>query len=219
MSDIKKTERTRVKRLPARGHYDAETINAILDTALIAHVGFQLEGAPAVIPTACWREGKTLYIHGSSKNGMMRALQNGEPACVCVTHLDGLVLARSAFHHSMNYRSVVIFGAMHEVTDQTDKMERLRIFTDRIAPGRWSDIKVPTKQELKATMVLGIPIAEASAKIRSGPPVDDEPDYALPVWAGVVPVGLVAGEPEPDPKLPAGTPIPDHARHFKNIVE
>jgi uncharacterized protein len=213
MSELKTTERTRVKRLPKRGRHDRETVNAILDEALIAHIAFEKNGEPAVLPTAHWRKGDTLFVHGHSKNAMLHAALE-QPICVCVTLLDGLVLARSGFHHSINYRSAVIFGAAREVSDPAEKMEALRAFTDKIAPGRWDEIREPTAQELKATMVMAIPIAEASAKIRTGPPVDDEEDYALPVWAGVVPITQVTGTAIPDDRLPAGTPLPDYINHF-----
>ena len=214
MTQITKTERTRVKRLPSRGSYDRETIEQILDEALIAHVGFEHDGAPAMIPTAHWRMDERIYIHGSSKNRTLLALKDGAQCCLCVTLLDGLVLARSTFHHSMNYRSVVIYGQAEEVTDPDRKIAALEAFSERLAPGRWAEVRGPTRQELKATTVLSLPITEASAKIRSGPPIDDEPDYALPVWAGVVPLRLAAGEPVPDPRLPSNIAIPDHARHL-----
>jgi nitroimidazol reductase NimA-like FMN-containing flavoprotein (pyridoxamine 5'-phosphate oxidase superfamily) len=216
MAELKTTERTRVKRIPDRGRHDRETVNAILDEALIAHVAFEKDGEPAVLPTAHWRMGDTLYVHGHSKNAMLHAAKDN-PICVCVTLLDGLVLARSGFHHSINYRSVVIFGTARDITDPAEKMEALKVFTDKIAPGRWDEIREPTTQELKATMVLSIPIDEASAKIRTGPPVDDEEDYALPVWAGVVPISQTSGAPIPDDRLAAGTPLPDYIDHFNRM--
>jgi len=216
MSELKTTKRTRVKRLPTRGRHDRDTINAILDEALIAHVAFEKDGMPAVLPTAHWRKGDTLYIHGHSKNAMLHAAKDS-PICVCVTLLDGLVMARSGFHHSINYRSVVIFGTGRGVTDFGEKMEALTLFTEKSAPGRWDEIREPTAQELKATMVLAVPIEEASAKIRTGPPVDDEEDYALPVWAGVVPIKTVVGTAVPDDRLPAGTPLPDYIDHFNRM--
>jgi nitroimidazol reductase NimA-like FMN-containing flavoprotein (pyridoxamine 5'-phosphate oxidase superfamily) len=214
MKPIKKTARSRVKRRPKRGVYDRETINAILDEALIAHVGFDLDGAPAVIPTAIWRAGDRLHIHGSAKSAMLLALKDGAEACICATLLDGLVLARSAFHHSMNYRSVVLYGRATEVTDAQEKAAALRGFTEKLAPGRWDEIRGPNRQELKATIVLAFPIEEASAKIRVGPPIDDEADHELPVWAGVVPVHLAFGAPVSDPAMRAATPVPRHARHL-----
>ncbi|MHA1537770.1 MAG: pyridoxamine 5'-phosphate oxidase family protein [Alphaproteobacteria bacterium] len=215
MSEITRTERTRVKRLHERGSYERETIHQIIDEALIAHVGFEHQGAPAMIPTAHWRTGETIYIHGSSKNRMILALRKGAPCCLCVTLLDGLVLARSTFHHSMNYRSVILYGKFEAVTERDHKMASLEAFTEKLAPGRWLEARGPNEQEMKATTVLSMPIAEASAKIRTGPPSDDEPDYALPIWAGVVPLRLAAGEPVPDPKMPAGRDVPDHAFHLK----
>lgn len=216
MSELKTTKRTRVKRLPDRGRHDRQTINAILDEALIAHVAFEKDGEPAVLPTAHWRKGDTLYVHGHSKNAMLHAAKD-HPICVCVTLLDGLVMARSGFHHSINYRSVVIFGTAREVDQPDQKMEALTLFTEKIAPGRWDEIREPTPQELKATMVLAVPIEEASAKIRTGPPVDDEEDYALPVWAGVVPIRTVTGTAVPDDRLPSGTPLPNYIDHFDRM--
>ena len=217
MTELKITARTKIKRIPDRGSHDRDAINAILDEALIAHVAFTKDGDPAVLPTAHWRVGDTLYIHGHSKNAMLSAVRGGAPLCVCVTLLDGLVLARSAFHHSINYRSVVIFGQALEVTDTDEKMAALKTFTDKVAPGRWAEIRGPDKQEMKATMVLAIPIEEASAKIRTGPPKDDEPDYALPVWAGVVPIRHVAGSPETDPDMKMETPVPEYVGHFNEM--
>jgi len=216
MSELKTTGRTRVKRLPDRGRHDRETVNAILDQSLIAHVAYEKDGEPAVLPTAHWRTGETLYIHGHSKNAMLHAAR-GKPVSVCATLLDGLVLARSGFHHSINYRSVVIYGEAREVGDPDEKMAALEAFTEKIAPGRWDEIRAPTAQELKATMVLAIPIAEASAKIRTGPPVDDEEDYALPVWAGVVPIVQVAGTALPDDRLPANMLQPDYLNYFNRM--
>lgn len=213
MADLRPTDRTRVSRLPERAVYDRDVIDRILDEALVAHVGFEAGGAPAVVPTALWRNGDSLYIHGASKSRMLVALRAGAPCCVCVTLLDGLVLARSAFHQSLNYRSVVIYGRAVEVTDAAEKVAALKAFTEKIAPGRWDAIRAPNAQELKATVVLRLPIDEASAKVRSGPPVDDAADYDLPVWAGVIPVGLEAGAAVPDPRLSASAPAPER-HHF-----
>lgn len=193
------TARTQVKRLPKRGQYDRETIYRILDEGFLCHVGFVHDGAPVVIPTGYARSGDRLYIHGSAASRMLRTLDQGVPVCVTVTLLDGLVLARSAFHHSMNYRSVVVFGTAKAVTDEVEKTEALRLFTEHVVPGRWDHIRWPTAQELKATTVLSLPIEEASAKVRMGPPLDDEEDYALQVWAGVLPLKLTSGAPVPDP--------------------
>lgn len=192
------SKRTTVKRIPKRGHYDRETINAILDEAIICHVGFAVEGQPYVIPTGFARVDDVIYIHGSAASRMLRELSKGVDVCVTVTILDGLVLARSAFHHSMNYRSVVILGKAELVTDETEKMAALEALTDHFVPERWKDVRPPTELEMKATSVLRLPLTEASAKIRSGPPVDDDADHELDVWAGVVPISLVKGEPIQD---------------------
>lgn len=209
------TPRTKVKRLPARGVYDRATIHAILDAGLICHVGFVDEGRPVVIPTIHVRVGDQIVLHGSPASRMLRCLAAGAEACVTVTHVDGLVLARSAMHHSMNYRSAVVFGRGAEIVEPGRKLAALRALTEQIVPGRWSDTRPPSAEELRRTMVVAIPIDEASAKIRTGPPVDDPADYALPHWAGVVPLRLVAGEPIPDPKLAAGIAAPSHARQYR----
>jgi uncharacterized protein len=195
---LEQTERTRIRRLPERGNYDRATIDAILDEALICHVGFVVEGRPVVIPTIHARVGDHLYFHGSPAAGMLRTLRGGVDACVTVTLLDGLVLARSAFHHSMNYRSVVVFGKAEEVVDREEKIRVLDKLVEHVCRGRSADARRPNEQELKQTLVLRIPIAEASAKIRTGPPKDDEEDYALPIWAGVLPLALVPSKPIPD---------------------
>ena len=197
MTAIEMTDRTRVRRLPKRATYERETIHAILDEALVCHVGFVVDGAPVVIPTIHWRDGETLYVHGSAASRMLRTLKGGVEACVTVTLVDGLVLARSAFHHSMNYRSVVVFGTAREVTGE-EKNRALERLVEHIAPGRAADVRPPNEAELKQTLVLALPLEEASAKIRTGGPVDDEEDYALPVWAGVVPLKLTRGEPVRD---------------------
>jgi len=209
--------RTQVERLPERGHYDRETIYAILDQAFLCHVGFVVEGQPYVIPTGFGRSGDTLYIHGSPASRMLRNLASGIPVCITVTLLDGLVVARSLFHSSMNYRSVVILGTAKPVTDREEKLRALRVVSEQIFPGRWDDARQPTEQELKGTSVLAVPLAEASAKIRTGPPKDEEEDYALPVWAGVVPLRVAAGAPEPDPALPADVAarVPQYLRAYR----
>ena len=180
--------RTQVERLPERGHYDRETIYGILDQAFLCHVGFVVDGQPFVIPTGYGRSWDSLYIHGSGASRMLRNLSAGVPVCVTVTLLDGLVVARSLFHSSMNYRSVVILGQARLVTDPDEKLRALRAVSEQIFPGRWDDARQPTEQELKATSVLAVPLAEASAKIRTGPAKDDAEDYALPIWAGIVPL-------------------------------
>ncbi len=210
----KPTERSTVKRLPARGVYDRDVIHGILDAGLVCHLGFVVDGQPFVIPTTYVRKGDTLYVHGSPASRMLQALEKGVAACVTVTLLDGLVLARSAFHHSINYRSVVVFGTASLVEDAQDKMDVLHALVDHLVPGRWPHIRHPNPQELKRTLVLAIPIDEASAKVRVGPPLDDEEDYALDVWAGVVPLGLSVSRPVPDPRLSPEIAAPEHAAAY-----
>ena len=216
MTTIEMTERTRVRRLAKRASYERETIHAILDEARVCHVGFVVASseaphgaAPVVIPTIHWREGDTLYLHGSAASRMLRSLKEGVDACVTVTLVDGLVLARSAFHHSMNYRSVVVFGKAREVTGE-EKVRALEGLVEHVVKGRSRDLRPPNEIELRQTLVLALPLEEASAKIRSGGPVDDEADYALPVWAGVVPLRLVAGEPVAEEDVTAA--LPDYLR-------
>jgi uncharacterized protein len=215
MQDFEKTERTTVKRLPLRGNYERETIHGILDEGFICHVGFVVDNRPFVIPTGYGRSGDTLYIHGSAASRMLRALREGIDVCVTVTLIDGLVLARSAFHHSMNYRSVVIFGRAQLVEDEDEKMEALRAFTDHVMLRRWEESRLPTRNELRATMVLSLSLVEASAKIRTGPPIDDEEDLELPVWAGVLPLRLETGEAVPDPQLREGIELPQYVLDYK----
>ena len=212
METYSPTARTQVKRLPKRGHYDKENIHAILDEGRLCHIGFAVEGQPYVIPTGYVRCGEFLYIHGSAASRMLRTLDAGVDVCVTVTLLDGFVLARSAFHHSMNYRSVVVLGKAQAVTDAEEKRDAMRAFTNHIVAGRWDEARQPTEQELKATTVLRLGLEEVSAKIRTGPPVDDEEDYALPVWAGVVPVKTVPGTPLPDARIMDGLPDFDTGR-------
>ena len=209
------TDRTKLKRLPKRGHFDRETVYSILDEGFICHVGFTVDGQPFVIPTGYARAGDKLYIHGSQASRMLRTLAGGLDACVTVTIVDGLVLARSAFHHSMNYRSVLILGRATLVDDPDEKMTALVALSEHIVRGRWADVREPTEEEMIQTTVLCLPIEEASAKIRSGPPLDDEEDYALPIWAGIVPLKLVAGEPINDPRLPDGIDPPAYATNYK----
>lgn len=208
------TDRTTVKRLPARGHYDRETINSILDEGFICHVGFVLDDQPYVIPTGYARVGEHLYIHGSSASRMLRNLSEGINVCVTVTLIDGLVLARSAFHHSINYRSVVILGNAALVSDDEEKNQVLEALTEHIVPGRWKDVRWPTALELKATTVLKLSIDEASAKIRTGDPKDDEEDYAMNVWAGVIPLRLDVGKAIADARLDSSTPIPEYVNGY-----
>ena len=197
--------RTRVRRVPARADYERATVEAILDEGLVAHLGFAVDGQPYVIPTLHARIGGEVYIHGSSASRAIRTLGGGLPACLTVTLLDGLVLARSAFHHSMNYRSAVVLGTARLVEGPEERLRALEAFTERLVPGRWDEVRPPSRQELKATRVLALSLDEASAKLRTGGPVDDEEDYALPVWAGVVPLEVRAGAPVPDERLADGT--------------
>jgi uncharacterized protein len=207
--------RTRVRRVPARGHYERETIEAILDEALISHLGFVHDEQPVVIPMLHARIGDVLYLHGSSASRLMRTLGGGVPVCATTTLVDGLVLARSAFHHSVNYRSVVVFGRARLVEPEEERLRALELLTDRLVPDRWPEVRPPTRQELKGTKVLALPLDEASAKVRTGPPVDDEEDYALPMWAGVLPMRTVVGEPEPDPRLEPGLKVPAHVARWR----
>jgi len=211
---IKPTERTRVKRLPKRGEYDREVINAILDEGYICHVGFAADGQPYVIPTGYARIGNDLYIHGSAASRMLRGIAEGIDVCVTVTLVDGLVLARSAFHHSINYRSVVILGKAELVEAADEKNAVLEAFTEHVIPGRWAEVRWPNELELKATTVLKLPINEASAKIRMGGPVDDDEDYAMNVWAGVIPLKLTNSDPIPDDQLDEGIAIPTHVINY-----
>jgi nitroimidazol reductase NimA-like FMN-containing flavoprotein (pyridoxamine 5'-phosphate oxidase superfamily) len=215
MTQFTPTERTQVKRLPARGAYDSDTVFKILDEAFLCHVGFVVGGQPFVIPTGYARVDEILYIHGSAASRMLRTLSEGVHVCVTVTLIDGLVLARSAFHHSMNYRSVVILGRATLVEQREEKLAALRAFTEHVVSGRWNDVRQPTEPEIKATTVLALPLAEVSAKIRTGPPKDDEEDYSLPIWAGVVPLKLVPEGPIPDPRLEHKIDAPGYAQNYR----
>ena len=208
------TEKTKVKRIPKRGVYERETINKILDEAFICHVGFVIDNQPFVIPTAFARIADRLVIHGSAASRMMRSLSKEIDVCVTVTLIDALVLARSAFHHSMNYRSVVVFGKAKIIKDESEKYEALKAFTGHIAAHRWDQVRPPSANELKATTVLSLPLTEASAKIRTGNPVDAEEDYALDVWAGVLPLNLTAGKPISDDRLKNGIAIPQNILNY-----
>jgi len=207
--------RTTVKRLAKRGQYDRETIHAIIDEALICHVGFVVDGSPVVIPTIHTRLGETLYFHGSAASRMLRSLRDGIDACVTVTLLDGLVMARSAFHHSMNYRSVVVLGKGREVVDREEKLRVLDALVEHVCAGRVRDVRAPNEAELRQTLVIAIPLAEASAKIRTGPPADDDEDYALPIWAGVIPLALTPLWPVDDERLVAGVVAPAYATGYR----
>ena len=193
--------RTTVARLPKRAVYDKAQVHAILDEGFLCHVGFTVEQQPYVIPTGYVRAGEKLYIHGSAASRMLRSLDQGIQVCVTVTLVDGLVLARSSFHHSINYRSVVVLGTAQLVLDRDEKIDALRRFTNHIVPHRWDEARQPTDQELKATSVLVLPMDEVSAKMRTGPPIDDEEDYEIPIWAGVVPIRMRAGDPIPDDRI------------------
>jgi len=212
MSQIKKTPRSRVKRKPYRGDYDFDTVAAVLDAGFICHVGYNIDGKPYVTPTSYWREGDQVYWHGSSASRMLKAQEQGIDVCFTVTHVDGLVMARSAFNHSINYRSVMLFGAAQKVEDEDYKLKVLETFTEKLFPGRWAELRPVTRRELKATTVLHMPIEEGSAKIRNGDPGDDEADYAWPVWAGVVPLAEQAGQPRPCPRLIEGTKLPKYLK-------
>ena len=214
MSEFAPTARTEVRRLPQRAVYDREAVYRILDEGLVCHIGFVAEGHPVVIPTGYGRKGDTVYLHGSAASRMLRTLGKGVDVCVTVTLFDGLVLARAAFHHSVNYRSVVIFGTATVVEDREGKLEALRVFTEHVAPGRWQEVRPPSDKELQATTVLALSLQEVSAKVRTGPPVDDEEDYALPVWAGVLPLSLTPGLPVADQRLRAGTKVPEYVRRY-----
>src|SRR5438270_13953134 len=208
------TARTRVTREPERGVYDRAAAYQVLDEGFICHVGFVVDNQPFVIPTGYGRSGDNLYIHGSAASRMLRNLDQGIAVCVTVTLLDGLVLARSIFNHSMNYRSVVVLGTAVAVNDPQEKLDALRALSEHILPGRWADVRQPNERELKATLVMRLPIEEFSAKVRQGPPIDDEADYSFPTWAGVIPLSMVAGAPVDDPKLIKDTPVPPYARKY-----
>jgi nitroimidazol reductase NimA-like FMN-containing flavoprotein (pyridoxamine 5'-phosphate oxidase superfamily) len=204
------TDRTKVKRQPQKGHYDRALIHQILDEALVIHVGFIAHHQPFVIPMGFGRDGDRLYIHGATASRMMQNLQQGVEVCVTATLLDGLVIARSLFHHSMNYRSVVLFGRATLVEDEAEKAHALKVLSEHMAPGRWDQARPPSPPEVKATTVLVFPIQEGSAKVRTGDPQDDAADYALPIWAGQVPLKLTPGSPIPDTRLAADIPLPEN---------
>jgi hypothetical protein len=208
------THRTRVVREPERGVYDREAAYRILDEGFICHVGFSLDGQPFVIPTSYGRKATNLYIHGSAASRMLRQMKEGVAVCVTVTLLDGLVLARSVFNHSMNYRSVVILGKATLVDDPEEKLTALRVLSEHILPGRWEDARQPNERELKATSVLRVAIEEFSAKVRTGPPIDDAEDLAFPTWVGVLPLEMKAGEAIGDPKLEPKREVPRYVRHY-----
>jgi len=215
---IPPTERTRVMRESQRGVYDRESIYNILDEGFVCHVGFSVEGQPYVIPTLFARVGDAVYFHGSAASRMLRNVSGGIPVCVTVTLTDGFVLARSVFNHSMNYRSVVALGKATLVDAPDENLAALRAFTEKIMPGRWNDARQPNEKELKSTSILRLPLTEISAKIRTGPPEDDVPDYALPVWAGVIPLHLVPGTPIRDERCDASIPTPAYAAQYRRQI-
>lgn len=218
MTTIPQTPRTTLKRLPQRGSYDRELIHKILDEGFICHVGFALDNQPFVIPTGYARRGDELLIHGSQASRMLRTLAQGIDVCVSVTLVDGLVLARSAFHHSMNYRSVVVFGRATIIEDPIQKNRALFALSEHMIPGRWADVREPNERELQLTTVLSLPLTEASAKVRTGPPLDDEEDYELPIWAGVIPLKVIADSPDTDPRLKDGLKAPDYVHNFSRSM-
>lgn len=211
---IQPTARTTLRRLPKRGEFSREAIEAILDEALICHIAYVQDGRPFMVPTGFARDGRWLYFHGARGNRTLRALLEGE-ACISVTLLDGLVLARSAFHHSMNYRSVVIFASGEEITSPAEKVHALRRVVEHIVPGRWEQARQPNDKEIDATLMVRVPIEECSAKVRSGPPIDDEPDMNLGIWAGVIPARMEWGPPAADPRLPAAIEPPANVSGYR----
>ncbi|MBP7963442.1 MAG: pyridoxamine 5'-phosphate oxidase family protein [Caldilineaceae bacterium] len=214
MTEYAKTDINQVRRLPKRADYDRETVQAIVDASAICHVGFVVEGRPFVVPTIHARIGEVVYFHGAPASRMLKTIRDGASLCITVTHLDGLVLARSAFHHSMNYRSAMLFGIGRLVDDETEKWDALHAITEAVMPGRWEDARQPNPKEMAATLVVAMPIEYASAKVRTGPPGDDEEDYALPVWAGVLPLALTPQAPIDDPLLSPGIPVPAYILNF-----
>ena len=208
------SERVRLRRKRERGSYERETIDAILDEGLIAHLGIVQDGQPFVIPTLHARDGDLVYCHGSSASRTLKTLGAGLPVCLTVSLIDGLVLARSAMHHSANYRSAMLLGTARFVEDPAERLHAFETIVERIVPGRWPDVRPPTENESKATAVLALPIEDASAKMRAGGPLDDEEDYALPAWAGVIPLSLRAGEPRPDERLAPGIPVPPYVSGY-----
>lgn len=217
MTDLTPTARSRVKRLHERGRYDFATIAAFLDAGFLCHVGYNIDGLPYVTPTAYWREGDHVYWHGSSASRMLRTLEKGTDCCLTVSHVDGFVLARSAFHMSINYRAVMLFGKVHKVEEEGAKLAAMENFVERMFPGRWKEMRPVNKQEVKATTVLYMKIEEGSAKVRTGPPKDDEEDYSWPVWAGVAPVEMVARPVIPDERLTVDVPVPAYLSDLSRL--
>ncbi len=214
-SDGLKTPRTTLRRKPDRGSHDWQTIAAILDEGLICHIAFEAGGQPYAIPTIYGRDGRTLYVHGSPASRLLRSLAEGIPMCLTVTLVDGIIFARSVFHHSMNYRSVVALGTARAVEGQADKLHALEVITNHLTPGRWGDARTPNEREIKASLVLRMDVDEASAKVRPGGVSDEPEDMDLPVWAGRLPLALAVGEPETDPDMTAEQPVPSYVRDYK----
>jgi nitroimidazol reductase NimA-like FMN-containing flavoprotein (pyridoxamine 5'-phosphate oxidase superfamily) len=208
------SERVRVRRLPERGAYDREALDAIVDEALICHVGFIDDGEPYVIPTILARDGDLIYLHGSPASRMLRLLKQGTRVSINLTIVDGIVAARSVFHHSMNYRSAVVFGTPRIVDDDEERLRAMELITEHVLPGRWSEARHPSAVESKGTLLVAVPIDEFSVKTRTGPPGDDEADYGLPIWAGVIPLSMTAGAPEPDPRLGAGIDVAESVARY-----
>ena len=217
MPNFPVTVQNRVRRMPKRGHYDRSTVHAIIDEALVCHVAFAVNGEPTVIPTLHARRGEELLLHGARTSRLLRHVADGNPVSVAMTLIDGIVLARSIFHHSMNYRSVVLHGTGRLLETDDDKLSALEAFAEHIARGRWVDTRPPTRKELKATSVVSIPIDLAAAKIRTGPPLDEDEDYSLPFWAGVLPLSLQPGKAVPDPRLGRGIEVPAYLRRYRRV--
>jgi uncharacterized protein len=216
--EFPKTSRNKVKRHPERGAYDSSVIYPIIDEALICHVGFMQDNQPFVIPTLHARQGDAILLHGAKGSRLLRHVEAGGDVCITITLLDGIVLARSVFSHSINYRSAVLFGRGHVILDDDMRMQALETFTERLIPGRWQDVRPPSEVELKQTTIVVVPIESASAKIRSGPPKDNQDDLDLPVWAGVLPVHQVCGAAIADPQLRAETEVPEYIRNYRRTT-
>jgi hypothetical protein len=215
MNDFATTEKTRLRRAHERGHFDRETVYAILDAGMICHLGYVVDGTPYVTPTIYWREDDRVYWHGSTASRMLRQQETGSPVCLTVSHLDGLVMARSGMHHSANYRSVMLLGKPEPITDEAEGKRQLELFIEQRFPGRWDELREMTAQEFKATRILVMKIDEVSAKVRTGGPIDDDEDYALPIWAGVLPLRTVVDPPIPDPRNLDGVVEPANIAAFQ----
>jgi uncharacterized protein len=218
MAEFMKTDKNRVRRIPERGHYDRETIYRILDEALICHVGFVENGQPYVIPINFARLGNTIVLHGAKASRLLKHIEAGNPVCVETTIVDGLVLARSVFHHSVNYRSVVLLGRGRPLEDKQEKLAALKAITDHLIPGRWSEARLPNAKEMNSTRVVSIEIDEASAKLRTGPAIDEEEDYVLPVWAGILPLQELTLAPIRDERLTGDIPLPDYVAQYSRMA-